>query len=399
FRHRFGGGRYQVSGALVGSRVAGTPEAIAATQRSSVHGYQRPDGPKRYDPTRTSLTGVSQELIFGKYGGGVTRFETALERQSAGFEPNDLGYLQRADVQSWNTWAALSFRKPRWIYKWLQWNVNQWNTWTTDGLRLETAANTNVHIGLRNNWSVHAGGTLGQLGGTACDRCSRGGPALRRSPSLSSWFGVNGDDRRTVVPYLWLNLWRGDEGRSASVNISPSADFRLSTRLQASLGASITHNVDDAQWYGNFTDAVGATHYTFAHLDQRTVSFSTRLSYAASPTLTFDIYAEPFTSTGRYSRIRELSDDPRAPAYGDRFRPYTPPDGNATGFDFRQLRSNAVLRWEYSPGSTLYVVWTHARDGADGVASDRSWRQEYSDLFSLHPANTFLVKVAYWFSR
>jgi hypothetical protein len=175
--------------------------------------------------------------------------------------------------------------------------------------------------------------------------------------------------------------------------------LRLSTRLQASLGVDASHNVDDAQWYGNFTDDAGVTHYSFAHLDQHTVSLSTRLSYAASPTLTFDFYAQPFTSTGSYSRIRELGADPRAAAYADRFRPYTAPDGSDTGFDFRQLRSNAVVRWEYSPGSTLYVVWTHARDGADSVASDRSWHAEYGDLFALHPANTFLVKVAYWFNR
>ncbi len=142
FRHRFSDSRYQVSGSFVASRVAGGEAAIAATQRDNVHGYGRPDGPDRYDPTRTSLSGSSAELIFGKYGGGITRFETALERQSAGFEPNDLGYLQRADQQDWNTWAALVFQKPRAFYRRLQINGNQWNAWTTDGLPLQRGFNT-----------------------------------------------------------------------------------------------------------------------------------------------------------------------------------------------------------------------------------------------------------------
>jgi Domain of unknown function (DUF5916) len=399
FRHRFDGGRYQVSGALVGSRVEGAPAAIAATQLDNVHGFQRPDGPARYDSTRVSLSGSSQELIFGKYGGGIIRFETALERQSAGFEPNDLGYLQRADQQSWDTWAALTFRRPQWIYKSLQWNVNQWNAWTTDGLRLESAVNTNAHMALRNNWWLHAGVTESHLAGTFCDRCSRGGPALRSSPTFSGWFGVNGDDRRVVIPNLWVNLGRDEGGRSSYVDVSPSAAVRLSTRLQGSVGVDISHNIDDSQWFGNFTDSAGVTHYAFAHLDQRTLSFSTRLSYAATPNLTVDFYTEPFVSTGAYTDVRELSAKPGAKAYEDRFRAYVPPAGTSTGFDFEQLRANAVVRWEYRPGSTLYLVWTHARDGYVGTASGQPWAAEYRDLFRLYPDNTFLVKLSYWLGR
>jgi hypothetical protein len=397
-RHRFGNDDYQISGSLVGSRVDGSPEAILATQTDNVHGFQRPDGPARLDPTRTSLTGSSAELIFGKYGGGITRFETAFERQSAGFEPNDLGYLQRADLQSWNTWAALTFRKPHGIYNSLQWNANEWNWWTTDGLRLETAVNTNVHMQLKSNWWLHAGSTLSQLGGTNCDRCSRGGPAMRTSPNWNGWGGINGDDRHGLVPFLWVNLGRGDGGRSTYWNLNPELDFKVSTRLQTSLSASLTHNVDDGQWYGNYT-AGAITHYTFAHLDQETLAVTARMSYAATPDLTFDFYAQPFASRGSYADVRELSADPRAPRYEDRFLPFTPPADAVTGFDVRQLRANAIVRWEYRPGSTVYFVWTQARDGFAGTGLDRSWRSEADDLFGLYPANTFLIKLNYWMGR
>jgi hypothetical protein len=120
-----------------------------------------------------------------------------------------------------------------------------------------------------------------------------------------------------------------------------------------------------------------------------------RVSYAMTPELSFQLYAAPFVSRGAYTNPRELSATPRAPAYDDRYAAYTPPAGTAMGFDVLQLRSNSVLRWEFRPGSTLFAVWTHGRDGFDGRFVDRPWRDEYDGLFALHPINTVLVKMAY----
>src|SRR5439155_20085367 len=96
FRHRFFGRRYEISGSLDLSRVAGTPSAIAATQNDPVHYYQRYGSGVSYDPTRTSLAGDAEELKLGKVGGGITWFETAYERRSQGFEVNYLVFLRQA---------------------------------------------------------------------------------------------------------------------------------------------------------------------------------------------------------------------------------------------------------------------------------------------------------------
>jgi hypothetical protein len=400
FRNRFGGGQYEVSGSITASRVAGTPAALVETQRNAVHYYQQPGKSFRLDSARTKLTGHAEQIVFGKHGGGITRFETSFQRQSAGFEVNDLGYLRRADQQNWSTWAALSFKKPRGIYNWVQINGNHWETWNTAGLRLENAFNFNGHIGLKNNWNLHAGGTLGTLGNSYCDRCSRGGPALRVSRALHPWFGVNGDSRKKIVPSMWVNLSYSDEGRSRSVSLNPSVQVKASTRLQANIGINIDHDDNHSQWYDNFTDdATGVTHYTFAHLEQKTLSMTLRLNYTAKPNLTFELYGEPFVSSGAYSDIRELSATPDASAYEARFVRYVPPADSDTGFEFNQLRSTAVMRWEYRPGSTLFLVWTHGREAEEDRQSDRTWRTEYRDLFKLRPDNTFLIKVAYWLNR
>jgi hypothetical protein len=289
-RNRMRNGNYEIAASFAASVVTGSREVIASTQTNAVHYYQQPDDDMVVDSSRTSLTGHAGQIRFGKFGGGITRFETSFVRQSAGFDANDLGFLRRADQQDWSTWTALRFNTPRRLYRWFQVNGNNWQTWNTSGRRLQMALNANAHMGLHNNWDVHGGFTVDNLGETWCDRCTRGGPVLRESRGVYPWFGVNTDGRRTVAPSLWVNLGYTDEGRSQNVRINPSVRVRFSTRLQAELGATFANTEVAAQWFGNFTDN-GVTHYSFAHLDQRTTSMNIRVNYTAGPELTLELYA------------------------------------------------------------------------------------------------------------
>src|SRR5712692_7983513 len=396
-RHRFANATYELSASLDVSRVAGTRQAIAATQRDAVHFYQRPDAGLPFDSTRTTLTGDAEEIHFGKVGGKLTNFETSYLRRSPGFETNDLGFLLRADQQSWNNWFGLHFNHPTRFYQRANWNFNWWQYWSAGGLPQERAFNTNTHIQLNNRWYVHAGGTVGQLGPTYCDRCARGGPALRQDPYIAPWGGIGGDDRHRLIPYFWVNYWRGEGGRGESLNLSPELDFKVAANMTGIIAANYTHNRDDNQWFGNFTDSTAVAHYTFAHLEQRTLSLTGRLDYTLSTTLTLQVYAQPFVSKGTYTNVRELA-APRAAAYDARFRPYgdTAVANNPGGFNFKQFRSNVVLRWEYRPGSTLYVVWTQGRQGFLAAAGDQSFGGDFRDLFDARPDNMFLVKASYW---
>jgi hypothetical protein len=398
-RNRFSDRRYEVSGSFALSRVAGSPEAIARTQASAAHYYQQPGDDLTLDPNRTSLGGYAAQLKVGKYGGGITRFETSFVAQSPGFEVNDLGYLRRADIRDWSTWASLNFQSPTSVYRWASVNANTWHHWTMSGDRIESAVNLNGHMGLHNNWDVHAGGTIGRLGGPWCDRCTRGGPLLRRSPGYFPWFGFNADSRRLVQPGMWVNLGFWDGGRSRNSSLGPYVNFRLSTSLTVRLGANLFRADDHTQWLGNFTDAGGMTHHAFAHLDQRTVSMNVRVSYTATPDLTFEFYGEPFASSGAYTDVREVSATPGTADYDARFQAYTPPAGTALSFSYRQLRTNAVLRWEYLPGSTLFLVWAHGREGFTQDQERRPWHDELGGLWDLDADDTFLLKVSYWLNR
>jgi hypothetical protein len=88
---------------------------------------------------------------------------------------------------------------------------------------------------------------------------------------------------------------------------------------------------------------------------------------------------------------------PRA-SVADAVTSYTPPASADMGFNYIQLRTNTVARWEYKPGSTVFLVWAHGRQRGTSQQMG-TWRDDYRDLFELHPDNTFLIKVAYWLSR
>jgi hypothetical protein len=281
-------------------------------------------------------------------------------------------------------------------------NSNHWETWNTSGARLQNAINVNGHLGLPNNWDVHLGGTVDRLTASYCDRCTRGGPLLRQSRGFYPWGGFNTDSRKRISGGLWFNAQFYDEGNSRGLGFDPYLSFRLSPQFQLNVGFGGGTSDNDSQWFDNFVDGSGVTHHTFAHLDQRTRYASVRMNYTATKDLTLEMYAAPFVATGVYSDLRELSATPRADDYDARFQPYTALALTSSNdrFKIAELITNSVVRWEYRPGSTLFVVWQHGRNGPDPNQPFRqSWTRDYRELFDVHPENTFLVKVAYWLSR
>ena len=205
--------------------------------------------------------------------------------------------------------------------------------------------------------------------------------------------------------------WDGRfDSESFSYGFSPELSFRPSGRAQISIGANYNHNLEDVQWVRRFGTGPDAT-YVFGRIDQSTVGLTTRMDLAFTPTLSLQMYASPFVSAGTYGDFRRIT-DPKAIEYADRFAPIatrlddgtyysdvtSEPGEESFGnpdFNFRQFNSNAVLRWEYRPGSALFVVWAQGRDSfSENGAFDLSG--DMDNLFSAEARNILMVKLSYW---
>ena len=396
-RHRFAGNRFQLSAQLAGSRVTGTPAAIARTQQSNVHLYQRLDASHlTFDSTRTSMSGTMAQLSLAKQGGGITRFNTSAWYMTPGFEINDLGFRPRADEMGGSAWMGIRPTKPFGIFRRAGLNLNGYSTFNTSGLAIGNGGNINGNGQFKNFWSGYAGVGINNLFTTYSDRDARGGPVVFQPRRMQMWIGTDGDSRKAIAPSINAFGGRRLDGRGSNWDLGVGAQFRVGGQLNGSVNLGYGRNIDDQQWNGNYVDG-GVTSYTFARLYQSTSSVTFRLNYTITPTLSVESYLQPFVSVGEFTDWRALADG-RSTDVTLRFRPYTT-RGAPEGFRYGQLRTNNVVRWEYRPGSVLFFVWTQGRDASGGSPSDIGIQPVYSNLFSQRPQNVFLIKASYWFGR
>ena len=392
--HRFAE-RWEFSGYAGRSIARGSADAIAATQRSSVHYFQRPDHEREYDPTLTELSGGVTSLQLRRFAGRM-RWETVTRFAEPGTELNDLGLVTLVNDASLRNQAVfVSTRPGRW-YRRLNGVVTQENHWTTGGLPTGGLLQAHASAEFANFWSAAFTVNGSQLSGTHCVSCSRGGPALRLSPRANLSLFIGGDARRAIQPEVEVSFARGDDGRSWSRSLSTGVSGRVGTRTSLELGGFLDKGVIDNQWVRTFGSTLTDTaHFTFARLRQRTAGFTARANVTLTPELSFQLYAQPFIATGVYTEPREMV-DPRNREYADRWAPWTG-GGIPAGFNDWQFNSNLVFRWEYRPGSTLFAVWQQGRLG-QGAPGAFDVKGDFVDLFQTRPDNTLLVKMSYWFN-
>ncbi len=409
FRHRFSED-YQVSGYLLGSRVSGSEEALLRTQRSPARYFQRPDADHvELDPTRTSLTGTSAFLTLGKISGGHWRFSTGLHARSPGFEVNDLGYQRDADSYVNWLWVGYQQNSPQGIFRRYQLNTNGWSGWNWDGDHTGLGGNVNANAQFTNYWNAWAG--VNQQAEALSGGFLRGGPQIRREGSTNFWGGFGTDSRKAVQLNVGTYGNVRPDSDSWNFGTSPNLRFRPSGRATVNLGVNLNRNVADAQWVGRWGEEDPS--YLFGRIDQTTVGLTLRADYAFSPDLSLQLYAQPFVSAGEYGELKVV-DDPLAERYEDRFRlletreqdgaTVADVDGDGTfesvgspDFNVKQFRSNAVLRWEYRPGSALFLVWSQGRDHYAGQGRF-DFAGDVDTLFGVRPTNVFMIKASYWFS-
>jgi hypothetical protein len=387
------GRKYSINGYWATTRLGGTTEAITRIQENAVHYYQRPDSDVvDLDESATSLSGHAGSMAVSKIGGERVRFSANYSYKNPGFDSNDLGFQRRADERNVNHWFQWRDQTPGKYVRQYMVNLNQWGGWNFDGDRLFSGGNVNMHWTFQNNW--RAGFGLNLNTGGLRDRATRGGPGVLFNRNVGLWHYVDLDDRRAVFPG-YNGFYMRDEFGTSRIESNPRVTWRPSRAVRVEGGLRLTKNNDDAQWVENVTDDAGATHYVFGRLEQRTVAMTFRANYTLSPTLSFQSYAEPFVSAGRYMRYKELTNG-RAAAYAERFQPYA--YASNADFNIRSFRTTNVLRWEFKPGSTLFAVWQQGRNERIEDVGDFRFGRDFGGLFSSPSRNVFLLKLSYWFN-
>jgi hypothetical protein len=396
-------GAYSLTGNVAASTVRGSAEAIATLQTSMVHAYQRPDaGHVSLDTSRTTLNGMNGQAGFARIAGDRVRFNSNAWFKTPGFDINDLGFLTRADERGVSNWLQVRNDKPSKHFRNTRLNFNQWGVYNFDGDRLALGGNINGNVRTQGNHGL--GGGINVQAEAFDDRLTRGGPGGRTTRWLYGWHFFESDDRKRVQYTHFVEGGRDWHG-SSRLSFGPSIRVRPSAALSVSVGMDLSRNIDDSQWVENLAGAPAsasvtgaapgsslAMHYVFGHLDQTTVATTFRVNYTLTPRLSIQLYGAPFVSAGAYTGFKELVDG-RAAAYEDRYSPYAYP-GNPD-FNYKSFRTTNVLRWEYRPGSTLFIVWQQGREEVTDSGRFRFGR-DFEDVFRAAGHNVFLVKMAHW---
>ena len=418
---------YRIASNFAVSSVTGDPSVILDLQESSARYFNRPDRKHgsngtfsdRYDPSLTSLRGFGG-YVRGAKESGDWLFETALNVRSPGFEVNDIAFLTRADYAWMNANIFRQWQKPTKRYRQAYWILGGQQQYNFDGDRTDLQVQTFVEAQLPNYWWVN--GWIMRRPEVFEDRLTRGGPVVRRSGAWYSSLNVNTDSRKRVSFSVNPEMGRIDDG-GRSIGLFTSVRAKPASNIVLSMEPYYSYSKNKSQFVESIGDSTANHFYDrrviFAELVQHTLELGTRLNVTFTPTLTLELFAQPLIASGDYEHFKEfvaprtvekrefdatqLTND-RDPQTGiiseytldADHDPDTPPlTFSNPDFNFRSLRGNAVLRWEYRPGSTVFLVWTQRRSSEDPVG-DFQFRRDRSALFDARPDNIFLVKVNYW---
>jgi hypothetical protein len=425
FEHRWGAGKYVVSGFSMASQVNGSARVISNLQRNSTHYFNRPDATSlTFDSTRTALTGRYNEVAIAKNGAWFGSL--AVKEVSPDFEINDVGFHGRVDYRAVSPfWGYQSNAKQKYTQNYFAgiWSNHVWNF---DGNAIYNNVGGSSSATFNNFWSGGIGGNMG-LARVYSDRLLRGGPLayMPRSYSVNAW--ANSDTRRKVWfnPYINYSAYSGDDSWTASGGIY--METRPTTNVHITVGPNYFKQFSTSQFVDREPDATADatfdTRYVFANLSQATLSLDTRINVTLTSKLSLQSYIQPFIAVGRFGDFKEFT-TPRTydfAVYGadqGTITPVTNPQGGVDAysidpddagpaapftvgnpnFNVHSLRGNAVLRWEYRPGSALFFVWQQQRSGTES-AFDFDAQRDVGAIFRERPTNIFLVKAAYWLSR
>ena len=403
-------------GAITVSHNVGSAQAIDALQLSSARYFQRPDKERyRRDSTRTSLTGYVAEVTFAKTGGEHWRGSVTYQEYNPSFEINESGFLGSTDMRSIAPLINYRQQKPGKYYRWWE-QYLFWNpAWNFDGDMTFNGVGAITVFELPNFWNYFI--RFDWRPPIIDPGLTRGGPVAGFVTSGGAQIEIN-SDRRKKHTFGAFASYAFNAAGGYGKTIGPRATIRPTTALRVQLSPNYSRTHALAQFVTRVADANASdtygTRYVFATLDQHQLAMTTRVDWTFTPNVSLQLFAQPLIAAGDFKDYKEFA-RPRQ----FEFEIYTPaeisrdaagaytvdPAGPSPAFTFfdrdfngRFLRGNAVLRWEYRPGSTLFLVWQQSRTGS-GPPGDFEVGRDFEELWNTPPVNVFVLKASYWIGR
>lgn len=405
---------YVVTGWLAASHLTASAARMISLQRSSQHYFQRPDATHLgVDSLATSLSGYAGRLTLNKQKGQMN-LNSAIGFISPGFNTNDMGFFWRNDYINAHIATGYKWPDPNSWYRFFSVNTAVFGSYDFEGNPTWMGWWTGFNWELPNYYFVW--GNFAYNPQTVSNRRTRGGPLTINLPGREVGIGWNSDSRKPIVVDMFAFNYKGSGNDNYRVELS--VQWKPGPNISFKVGPGYGVDNIGAQWVGAFDDptatATFGRRYVFASMKQRTLAANIRLDWTFTPQLSLQLFAQPLISSGDYYNFKELArprsyDFLRYGENGSTFDPTTntaDPDGSGPAppislgnpdFNFKSLRGNAVLRWEYRPGSTLYLVWTQSRSDYENDGQFQ-FNRSLSRLIDARADNILMLKFTYWWS-
>ncbi|MBK9389696.1 MAG: hypothetical protein IPN68_05710 [Bacteroidetes bacterium] len=291
-------------------------------------------------------------------------------------------------------------------------NLEQFNTWNFEGRFLGLGSHLAFNSELKNQWGLNLNLIFHSEG--IDTKVLRGGYDMMMPYSIYTFGELRTDYSKKISAGLEYSYESGGNNSMSRYQLSPGLTLRPLRSVKIRLSADYERNTNDLQYITSL-DYQDDKRYILGTIDQNTFGLTFRMDINITPEFSIQYYGSPFISHGTYSDYKYVT-DPEAGSYSDRFKLYeyeVMNDGSIRldenndlvtdysigdpNFNFHQLRSNFVAKWEYRLGSFIYFVWSTEKTGQNNM-SDISLGESYKQLKDVFPNNIFLIKLNYWFS-
>ncbi|MGB1393918.1 MAG: DUF5916 domain-containing protein [Flavobacteriaceae bacterium] len=414
FTHQWKNRAYFMEANIVMSHVKGSKEAIKLTQENLTHLFNRVDATHlEVDPNRTSLTGTGGRFGIGKVGGQHWNYNAGFKWVSPELELNDIGFLRSADEMI--QYANLRYRsiKPTGVFRDFNVRFNQFSAFDFEGNYNRIQYQINGSASFLNNWEIDFG--LAHKPRIFSNSILRGGPRWRFSKENFQFFFVGSDRRKNFNGTIGLIHSQAKENNFSLLKFESELNYQPTNAFNISLSPEYSISKNQTQ-YVTQSDYNSDSRYVLGTIDNHTLTASVRLDYTINPNLSIQYYGQPFISRGRYKDFKYVT-NPVAERLTERFQLYDSNQINLSGNDFQvdenrdgtmdysfsnpdfsyvQFNSNLVLRWEYIPGSELFLVWSQGVKSSVS-SSDGLFEGFETGILDERPQNIFLLKATYRF--